>query len=738
MLIVLGFEANYNATSSPYSSPTCEAGRTDGIPGCNSSHEAQSSNSDSFDFTYSECSTPKVSAVTPPQGTSDTIITVHGHGFSNESCHNKVTFSSHECEVISSNDTAITCVLSTAEYPIAGEALDVKVKVLNRGYAFVRADAGDTTDFVLKPSVIAVSPSSGSQAGGTLVTITGDGFSNAISNNVVQIGSTVCDVESSSFDTIVCRTRASSEQAQQVIVTVSGSESECVAFDSTDCKYTFALDRTPVVTLVSPADIENPQTEFRFQVSRLPSSAADVTVTVGNEVCHVTEVLSQLVKCMLPGAVIGSHKIVIHVAGKGNAQFDSVSDVVDSEPLVSTVSPSQSSKHGGLIITIEGNGFNPTPGKTTVTIGSEICEIITISYGLIECVTPPHPLSNAVVIQVTVDSGEVSRRRRNAGGVFPTINIAYTQAATPVVTSISPTIGQGGEVLTIHGSGLDPTTQDEVEVQIGDVSCAVTSSEDDNVVCTLAAHAAGSYLVDVVVPGKGRATSDDFFEYRLQIDGVDPDQSGFGGGRVLIIQGQGFDESAELTICGNECTHNSDHLTTTTEISCEAPSHAPGNIDQVCDIEIILNGFSATLSNGFTYKPEMTSQITSVTPSRGGTGGGTTLTILGTGFSDTQSDNIVTIDGVECNVTYANSSLITCQTGPHNGTIETKVRVEVGSNGKAIDDEADFFYVDVWSSPFTWGGNDPPENGMYYSIHSFQLVILPYTNTFMSVNQCSV
>lgn len=716
MLIGLGFEANYNAASSPYSSPTCETGRTDGIAGCNLSLEARSSSNDSFEFTYSKCSTPKVSSVTPSQGTIYTIITVHGHGFSNESCHNKVTFSSHDCEVITSNDTAITCILSTAGDPMAGEALDVTVKVLNRGYAFVRADAGDTSYFVLKPSVTAVSPSSGSQAGGTLVRITGGGFRDEISGNVVQIGSAVCDVVSSSFDAIVCRTRASVEQVQQVMVTVRGSESvesECVAVDSADCEYTFALDRTPVVTLVSPPNIKNPQTEFRFQVSRLPSSSADVTVTVGNEICSVTEILPEVVKCVLPGVVFGSHKIVIHVSGKGNAEFD-VSDVVLSEPLVSMVSPSQSSKHGGLIITIEGNGFNPTPGKTTVTIGSEICKIITVSYGVIECVTPPHPLSNTVVIQVTVDSGEESRRRRSAGGVFPTITIAFTNAATPVVSSISPSIGQVGDELTIYGSGLNPGSgQGEVEVQIGDVLCTVTSSEDDHVVCTLDEHAAGSYLVGVVVPGKGRATSGVFFTYNFQIDSVDPDESGFGGGRVLVIQGQGFDRSAVVSICGSECTHNSNHNTTTTEISCEAPSHVLGSISQECDVTIILNNFIANLTNGFTYKPEMTSQITSVTPSRGGTGGGTTLTICGFGFSDTSSDNIVTIDGVVCNVTYANSSLITCQTGPHNGTIESKVRVEVGSNGKAIDHDADFSYVDVWSSPFTWGGNDPPGNGMY-------------------------
>ena len=681
------------------------------IPGCNSLQEAEDHSSDRFDFTYSECSTPTVSSVTPPEGTSETIITVVGHGFSNESCHNQVTFGSHVCEVISSNESAITCQLSTAEHPNAGIPLHVSVKVLNRGFAFVRANAGDATYFVLKPSVTSLSPGTGSQAGGTLLTITGDGFGEIVDDNVVRIGSTGCDVISSSFDNIVCRTQASVDQAQQVTIAVHGSDSECVAADSTDCKYNFASSRTPVVSLVTPANVSSPQTEFRFQVSRLPASASDVTVTVGNEICSVTEVVSPLLKCELPGIVFGSHKIVIHVSGKGNADFDDVSDIVFSEPLVTSISPTQSSIHGGLTVTIEGNGFNPIPGKTTVTVGGSPCEIVRVSYGVIECVTPPHPLSNAVTLQVMVDSGGASRRRRNVNNPFPSLSFAFTQAATPVLTSISPTSGKGGDVLTILGSGLNPS-QDEVEVHIGDVPCAVTSSADGSVVCTLAAHAAGSYNVDVLVPGRGWATSGLSFTYSLDIDNVNPNESGFGGGRVLVLQGHGFDETAAINICGNECTLNSDHSTTTAEISCEAPSHALESNDQVCDIEITLNGLTSTLSSGFTYKLAMTSQITSVTPSRGGTGGGTTLTIRGSGFSNTQSDNVVTIDGTECTVTSASSTEITCQTGPHSRTIETKVRVNVGNNGKALDDAADFFYVDVWSSRFTWGNQDPPEQGI--------------------------
>lgn len=40
--------------------------------------------------------------------------------------------------------------------------------------------------------------------------------------------------------------------------------------------------------------------------------------------------------------------------------------------------------------------------------------------------------------------------------------------------------------------------------------------------------------------------------------------------------------------------------------------------------------------------------------------------------------------------------------------------MEVGSNGKVIDDDVDFFYVDVWLFLFMWGGNDFFENGMYF------------------------
>lgn len=43
-------------------------------------------------------------------------------------------------------------------------------------------------------------------------------------------------------------------------------------------------------------------------------------------------------------------------------------------------------------------------------------------------------------------------------------------------------------------------------------------------------------------------------------------------------------------------------------------------------------------------------------------------------------------------------------------------------------DNADFFYIDVWSSRFTWGGLSPPEKGTFAVITKGQTILLD-TNT---------
>ena len=57
-----------------------------------------------------------------------------------------------------------------------------------------------------------------------------------------------------------------------------------------------------------------------------------------------------------------------------------------------------------------------------------------------------------------------------------------------------------------------------------------------------------------------------------------------------------------------------------------------GTLTQACDIDVTQNGVTQSLVGGYTYDATLTAEITGVSPARGGTGGGTSLTIAGSGF----------------------------------------------------------------------------------------------------------
>lgn len=94
-----------------------------------------------------------------------------------------------------------------------------------------------------------------------------------------------------------------------------------------------------------------------------------------------------------------------------------------------------------------------------------------------------------------------------------------------------------------------------------------------------------------------------------------------------------------------------------------------------------------------------------------------------TGFNSVANGNKVSIAGVTCKVTSFSTTQIKCITGQRRGTIHSKVRVEVGDNGIATQDHADFEFIDVWSSRLSWGGNSPPIKG--------DLVVIPRGQTML-------
>ena len=429
----------------------------------------------------------------------------------------------------------------------------------------------------------------------------------------------------------------------------------------------------------------------------------------GAEMATVTAVTDSSVTFTPPELPAGDYNVIIYVSGSGNA--DASSTVLTSEALADSISPTAGSTYGGQTVTISGNGFSGSCDDTTVTVGDAMCECQSATAGSVTCVTPAGSEGDA---EFVVTSN---------GAVFPGVTYSYSAAATPMVASVTPSSGTGAQSLTIAGSnfGASPI------VTVGGFECAVTASTSDSISCDLPAVPGGDYAIVVDTTEFGCSNNDVLYSSELTATSMSPASGSFGGGSLLTISGTGFDtnENPTVTVCTDECTIES---VSDSEIQCRTPANA-GSGTEACAVTISqISGKSVDLADQFTYDDALTPQVHSVSPKRGGTGGGTRITITGSGFAD--SGNKVFIDGSECDICAdcsESSTEIVCLTNAHDGCIEVPVTVEVPDQGYGQtpdDGSADFYYIDRWNSIWTWGGTGTPLAGELIHITEGQTILL--------------
>ena len=273
-------------------------------------------------------------------------------------------------------------------------------------------------------------------------------------------------------------------------------------------------ESTPVVTSFTPTNtvVYGASTVINFSGSFLNTDDTGlITIDIGGTDCLVTQASDASVECDVSFVPVGTQTISFHVAGFGNAQFES-GDTVWSSKTLDSIDPSSGSLEGGQTVTIAGNGF--IVNQTLVLIDDSPCEIQSLTLSQIICITPPHAEGSETV---TVTSGEHT---------YTTLMYESTAAMTPVVSSLSPTTGQSGDNITITGTAFSDEAS-EVTVIIDFVECSVTSSSVTSIECTTGSHSAGTYFLEVHVGGKGIATSSVQFEYSLSVGPVTPDQGKF-------------------------------------------------------------------------------------------------------------------------------------------------------------------------------------------------------------------
>ena len=674
-------------------------------------------NTNIFSLTYSVCSTPYISSVTPQNGTILTRFNISGERLISPLGEAAVVqFSGHSCQVLFSSDTLVTCIFDASTMPPSFTNLSLSVTIPGLGNADISVD---TTSITLVPVITAISPAGGSTQGGTYVFIRGSSFPE--SGLSVQLGDEACRIVSQTYSSLMCVSAPQSDRRVEVVVWVtSNPPTAAVCAVDGGCYFNYTSALTPIISEIAPTSLIGPSSiTLNITGQLFAETAEDNVVTVGNKSCAVFFVNASFLRCMLEPVPHGNYSLYLSVCPPspnessmclGRALVSFPSPLVSPAELT-TVSPSDGSVAGGTLLTLSGRGFSSEISKVSVSIGGSVCTVLTSSYSTVTCTTSPGAEGRYNMI---VTSG---------GGRFPTQVYTYSMAATPLVSSIFPTSGQAGLMVTLSGSNLQGSLSSSTSVQIGGAECCVnqTESNSSSIMCELSNNLAGAHSIALSVDGLGTGMSDTTFNYDLQLSSFSPTTGSFAGMSALLVEGLGFNPtSVTISVCNEPCD-----LTTSagslSELQCLLPTMSSTESQLGCPVQVESQGVMQAFSNMFMYDAALTPVMRNINRTRGGTQGGSRILISGEGFTGTVN---VSIAGVECTVLQFNSTNIVCETGASGRTIRAQVMVFVEGMGFARSENIVFWYVDLWSSRFTWGGQDPPKEGDFVVVPQGQTLVV--------------
>jgi hypothetical protein len=503
-----------------------------------------------------------------------------------------IRFGGRDCRITRTSGSDYSCILTRAPASVVGQAAVAPlVEVGTLGYASL------PTPLVLDAGfrVTSVSPSVGSLEGGTLVTVTGAGFTGRLANTDVSFLHPLADIVHKSN----CRIREVSPDGSYLRCVTSRVDSHQFLFLNPDdaplpdadvhgqmqltvnklaapcipagvCNFTYTKTATPNVTSVVFTNaggmiLNGTALEPPFHVWLGTAMVDDSALTVSSDNTTVTITA-------LPARVAGTVGVYAHSIPRGNTRV--VSGASYTNPLVvSSVLPAgaSGSRAGGHLLTLVGLGFSSTAARNVVLFGASTTRAPVVSANLTHLVvrTPPMAANAAnVSINVTVLDAALLSTAATA-----TLASAYSFSdalgVTPILSRVSPQVGGTGTLLRVTGTGFGASFLSGSAVQIGGVDCAVDVSSWTATTfnCTVGATPGGTHrvLVALASVGLARTTSTSAaaastFTVVPTISAITPASPlGVGGGQSLTITGSGFSSgvatttATTVTLCNAVC-----------------------------------------------------------------------------------------------------------------------------------------------------------------------------------------
>jgi hypothetical protein len=571
---------------------------------------AAGTSSDATYFTY----TAPVPAVTSLGTTSGpmyggTVVTITGSGFTGAT---DVSFGGTAATFFTVNsDTSISAV---SPFAPSGTA---HVTVTTAGGPSTTG-SGDvftfTTSTGTTPTLTGLSASSGPSIGGTTVTITGTNLGGATSVMFGDVAASFTVVSSTTISA-VAPPGTSGDTVDVVVYTPLGFSAT-----GTSSQFTYA-SAVPTVTALSAS---TGTTAGGATITITGTNFGNVQgVAFGGQASPSFTVLSPTsISAVVPVNAAG----VMHVTVTNDDGTSSTSSAdqytyssTSSTPTVTSLGTSSGPTGGGTSVTITGTNFS---GVTNVFFGTLPSASFTVTSST--SITAVAPAQAAGAVDLTVLTG-AGLSASSSSDVFTYNGTAPSVSALDV--SSGPT--GGGTTVTLTGANLNGATA----VTFGSTTAtSFTVDSPTQITATAPAGSAGSAHVTVTTPyGTSSTSSADLFTY-LNAPTVTAlsVSSGLGsGGTSVTITGTNF--SGLVSVAFGSVDATSFTVTSSTSITATSPAAQPGDVNVV--VTTALGASPASSANLFTYEPPVPT-VSALAQTAGPLGGGNSVTITGTGFTD--------------------------------------------------------------------------------------------------------
>jgi hypothetical protein len=587
-------------------------------------------------FTYDNV--PTVTGVSPTEGPTagGTTITVTGSGFVPNVT--TVTVGGAACAgVLVANESSLTCTTP------AGTSGPAAVVVTTPGGT--SAPGHFTYDDL--PTLAAVSPTSGLTTGGTVVTLTGTGFTPGMTVNVDGAIGACSGLTVTGTTQASCTMPARPVGAASVTVTTPGGTSNIVPFAY------LSITSSPVTIDPTYGPTAGGTTITITGSGLVPGTTVSVDGVAG--ACQPFVPTAPTATCVMPPHPAGTVNVVVTNASGSSAPL---SYTYDNVPFLKSVSPVAGPTAGGYLLKLSGASFG---AGMTVSVGGVpgACGSVTVtSQTSATCVMPPGA-AGTVNVAVTTPFGTSGTK-------------SFTYTNVPTLSAVTPDQGPvaGGTVITLTGTGFVAG----MGVTVGGSACTgVTIVGSDEARCTAPPGAAGAANVVVTTGGGSTAPLPFTYDDLPAITGVAPDRGPTSGGTTITLTGTSFVAgSTSVTVDGQACLAL--NVQSDTTLTCTTPPGAAG----IREIRVTTPG-GVSLAAYFTY--DDVPKLTAVSPNQGPTAGGTTITLTGTAF--VAGSTTVTVGGAACTgLTVTSDSSATCVTpAGAAGTVNVTLTTPGGTSG---------------------------------------------------------